>query len=110
MTLALTNPTVVPTHSAVIGTSFWITSVTRTAGGGGGGGVLGVQPIARSMHAPPMSAARRAGAARDPSLGAREPSDSFGVMSVSMRKRRAERRASDGWRTILENASCRHRE
>jgi hypothetical protein len=73
MTLALTNPTVVPTHSAVIGTSLWITSVTRTAGGGGGGGALGVQPIATSMHAPPTTPARSARTDRDPSLGAREP-------------------------------------
>src|SRR5215831_20229206 len=31
-------PTIVPTHSWVIGTSFWMTGVTTTPGGGGGGG------------------------------------------------------------------------
>jgi hypothetical protein len=45
MTCAFTKPTVVPTHSVWIGTSFWTTSVTRTSGGGGAGGSARLQPM-----------------------------------------------------------------
>jgi hypothetical protein len=45
MTFAFTKPTVVPTHSVKIGTSFCTTSVTSTSGGGGVGGVARVQPV-----------------------------------------------------------------
>src|SRR6185436_796174 len=81
MTLAFTNPTVVPTHSALIGTSFWTTSVTRTAGGGGAGGALCVQPNPMSMHAVLMIAARHAHAPFGPLIDVREISDRVRVMS-----------------------------
>ena len=81
MTLAFTKPTVVPTHSALIGTSFWRTSVTRTAGGGGAGGALWLQPNPMSMHAVLIIAARRARASLGPSLDIRRVSVRVRVMS-----------------------------
>src|SRR5262249_2740681 len=45
MTCAFTKPTVVPTASAWIGTSFWRTVVTRTSGGGGAGGSALLQAL-----------------------------------------------------------------
>src|SRR6185503_13849675 len=81
MTLAFTNPTVVPTHSALIGTSFWITSVTSTAGGGGAGGGPCLQPNPMTTHAVPTIAARRAHSPDDALLDIRGVSDNVRFMS-----------------------------
>src|SRR5689334_20816367 len=75
MTLAFTKPTVVPTHSTLIGTSFWITSVTRTGGGGVAGGAPCLQPKPTSTHAAAIIAARRARARVGALLDIREVFD-----------------------------------
>jgi hypothetical protein len=49
MTCAFTKPTVVPTASAWIGTSFWRTVVTRTSGGGGAGGSALLQALPKGI-------------------------------------------------------------
>src|SRR5262245_32261481 len=49
MTCAFTKPTVVPTASAWIGTSFWRTVVTRTSGGGGAGGSALLQALPKAI-------------------------------------------------------------
>src|SRR5215472_18666241 len=49
MTCTFTKPTVVPTASAWIGTSFWRTVVTRTSGGGGAGGSALLQALPKAI-------------------------------------------------------------
>src|SRR5262249_40467290 len=49
MTCAFTKPTVVPTASAWIGTSFWRPVVTRTSGGGSAGGSARLQALPKAI-------------------------------------------------------------
>src|SRR6185295_671772 len=42
---ALTDPSRVPIHSLMRGTSFWTTATTETSGGGGGGGSFRLQAV-----------------------------------------------------------------
>ena len=78
MTCAFTKPTVVPTASAWIGTSFWTTVVTRTSGGGGAGGSALLQAL---------------------------PTDSASMASVAAKTRDAFERCMNNSTLILQNRS-----